>query len=620
GKAVERATDIFRPASIPYDPVTGARPRAKDERAAASFLQDQARAGVEGPAKPNAPQTAADAIRAGMEEFAAMGAPAPTSGLLSNNPGVVGVDMAARQQNRAPFISRDNAVRDYSVGEVDSLRPAGANPELPVETITQQAQTREAQALRTLDETSARLEREVQAADARVAELRQQIEAAQVQTAERIRQLMAQADDASVQEANRIAGLRQQAEQQAQQAERRAEELRQQAEGVRGQREELAQSLRATSAQNAPAAQGIDTAVVDQTLRPMNAEKRALFNAAEGQDLTVPGEDLAAAVQAIRARADAVLPGLEGTRLPGQLDAVLAGITRQLEGEDAAGVSFDRMNQSRGPLNDLANQARAAGQYQLAESIDVLRAAIGRETDALAGISPEVGAAVDNFRQNYAPVWSRGPGDEATKFRRDYNADPVNRTKTPPSQTAGRFLQPTQPERADALARILEASPEPEAARATVRDYLLSDLAATAGVVATNRGGDSVINLNAMRKWRENWSAVLDRFPGVGEQADEMIRRVQRSDDMGRAVASEIKAHEQATQQQKQRGREEIRTAEQENTAAAAARRKGIEAERQRGREEQFAARKGMDAEAAQGQERVAAVRGERRAAQRAVE
>lgn len=654
----------FGPA-LPYDPQTGEAVLRRDVNDAGRFLQEQARQGVPEAAQATAPQAASEAIRQNVQTFNDMGAPLPTSGLIAENPGLAAVEKGTRVRGPTPFLARDNAVRDYAVQQVDSLGPAGANPEIPVESITQQAQVREAQALRVFDEASARLDQEVLRAETRAMDLRQQMEAGRVQAEERIRQLTAASDAASVQEAQRLAGLQQQAEQQALLAEQRAAELRQQAEGVRAQREILAQDLRSTAQQQVPAAQRIDTSVVDQTLRPMNETKRELFNAAEGRGLTVPGDALVAAIQDIRGRAQSVLPGLEGTRLSGQLDNVLAGIERQLAGEAEvpppappppaaarvetppeggtprrrqvigrqairvdesrpgetpdmlpAGVSYDQINQSRGALNDLSNQARAAGQYQLAESIDRLRGAIGRETEALAQTNPEVGAAVQNFREAYAPVWARGPGDEATKFRRDYNADPTNRTKTPPSQTAGRFLQPAQPERADALARVLEASTDPAGARTAVREYLLGDLAKAAGVVATSRSGDSVINLNAMRKWREGWGDVLTRFPEAATQADDLLQRVSQSDDSGRAVAAEIKAHETATRQNAQASREQIRAQQQSDAAARTERKSGIDVARQSAREAEAQAKKGMDAAAVADRQKIDVARGQQRVAQ----
>lgn len=645
----------FGPA-LPYDPQTGEAVLRRDVNDAGRFLQEQARQGAPESAQATAPQAASEAIRQNVQSFSDMGAPLPTSGLIAENPGLAAVEKGTRVRGPTPFLARDNAVRDYAVQQVDSLGPAGANPEIPVESITQQAQVREAQALRAQEEAARAAE-----ADA----LRQQQEAAVIE--------------------------------------------------ARGR-------------QQAPAAQRIDTAVVDQTLRPMNERKRELFGAAEGQGLTVPGDALGAAIQDIRARATSVLPGLEGTRLSGQLDNVLSGIEQQLgrnaeeapppappapmaparaappaappqppaaqapdlatriaqtayelaggkwnsrvllrdlkarfpdvpnevldetlkrmqseqggvlyrqdnraqltEADHAAalhiagqprhmlwiptespyaqrqapasppapnpaapspeaparrrqilgrqairadesrpegppappappappptpsasapgGVPYDQLNESRGALSDLANQARASGQYQLAESIDRLRAAIGRETEALAQTNPEVGAAVQNFRESYAPVWSRGPGDEATKFRRDYNADPTNRTKTPPSQTAGRFLQPTQPERADALARIAGASADAAGSRAVVRDYLLADMAKS-GVAVTSQGAPA-INLNRLRAWRQEWDPVLQRFPDAAAEADRMIAQASQSTDRGRQLADAVRRAEATT-------------------------------------------------------------------------
>lgn len=460
-------------AALPYDPQTGEAVLPRDVNDAARFMQEQARQGVPaGPGQAEAPRAAAGAIRRNVAERQAEGIPVPTTGLIAENPGLAGVDKGTRiaSDNRAQFVARDNAVRDYAVNQVAGLAPPGANAEVPIETVTQQAQLREAQALRA------------------------------------------------------------------------AEEARAAQEAHAAQQAAAAQEAAYSSTLQDRAAQRIDRTVVDETLRPMNERRRELYASIDPEGTaTIDPAGLAGVAREIRAQMNEVMPGLGHRQVSPEFDAVLQGM---IEAADKGQrIPFNQIEQSRPALSQMAAQAREAKQFALAENIDRFRAALGQQITQLVDQGGFTGhnAAIANayFGQEYAPVWARGPGDEAQKFRRDYNRDPTERTTTPPSQTAGRFLDPAKPEAAEALRRIFGASERPRVAAQAARDYLVRTMQGRGVVVDSN--GRPAINLAALRAWRNEWDPVLAQFPRARTLADEFIQQVQQSTDQGAQLAQRVR-------------------------------------------------------------------------------
>jgi hypothetical protein len=196
-------------------------------------------------------------------------------------------------------------------------------------------------------------------------------------------------------------------------------------------------------------------------------------------------------------------------------------------------------------MPELANtetRARAAQNYALADNVRAFRGSLNQTLeDAAASGDAAAQAALDaqtNYRETIGETFGRGPGDAGKKFRKDFNLDRENRTTTPPSQTAERFLKPGQPEKAQALDRIIAQSANPTAGRTAARDYLMSDLAESGAVdAATNR-----INLNVLRKWRDNWGESLDIVPGLRQEVDQTIQRVQNGAQAATRLEGEVTA------------------------------------------------------------------------------
>lgn len=305
----------------------------------------------------------------------------------------------------------------------------------------------------------------------------------------------------------------------------------------------------------------LDRQVVEQGLRPQTAEKNRLFGAIDPDGTIMrPVEPYAERVAEIRRRAQALPPELRGEVLPERFLSAIEGLAPRIEertttspimGEDGRPVSrTERVNvggpgvvsmqslTEMGPiLRSAETQARRAGQYGMADNIRSLRQEIGRDAERLAAEgNPQAQAAQAHYADAYGPTWARGPGDEAQKFRRDFNQDPGNRTMTPPSKTAERFL--SSPEKAQALARILDSTPNPQAGRQAARDYLMADLAGS-GALDRQSGR---LHLHNLRAWIRNNGEVAATIPGFRDELDGIARQAASHEGQAQRVAAELAA------------------------------------------------------------------------------
>lgn len=296
----------------------------------------------------------------------------------------------------------------------------------------------------------------------------------------------------------------------------------------------------------------LDSAVVEQGLRPAVARKNEMFGAIDPDGTVVrPVAPYAERVAEIRRRAQALPLELRGEVLPERFLSAIDSLaprmverttaspimgadgqpitrTEQVNTGGSGQVSMRTLTEMSPLLSSAETQARTAGQYALADNLRSLRQEIGRDAERMAAEgNPRAAAAVENYR-SFGEVWARGPGDEATRFRRDFNRDPGNRSTTPPSETAERFL--SSPEKAQALARILDSTPDPQAGRQAAREFMLSDLARSGAL--DNASGR--INLRLLRHWIRNNGEVLDaigargEFEGIARQATTHEGRAQR--------------------------------------------------------------------------------------------
>ena len=446
------------PASdIGYDPDSGLATSNSQADTAARYVQSHAAD----------PAAAADAIRAGANEYRRAGAPVPTSGALSNDPKLMTVERAARRDVPTEFAARDVALRDAALESVESIQPQNVDPRAATNFIR-----------------------------------------------DHVGQRVGAAQSAVRDAETRLAGV---------DASQRA----------------TADSLRPLAGQSAAASESLDRAVLDKSLRPMDEARRADF-AAVPRDATVPGEPFVEAAGRVRASARHLPENARAEILPEKrLEDFETYIVRDAKGNvtGARPMSFGVIQDLRPILSAETARARKAGApVQYLDNLEALRREINKATNQL----PEAETAMRNYEQRYAPVWGRGAG-EAYRLRSDFNVDRSNRTASPPTATAGRFLTvgAGAKEKAGALARIVQSMPDPNdqaAAVGSVRQYVLANLTKTIGA----DGKISEMSLNRWLNGPSGWGDALSQFPSVRAEVDNLVTDVQRGNVRRNALATEV--------------------------------------------------------------------------------
>lgn len=160
------------------------------------------------------------------------------------------------------------------------------------------------------------------------------------------------------------------------------------------------------------------------------------------------------------------------------------------------------------------NRAKALVDYNFWRAVDNGATVAGPAQGGDAGVRAK--SALAEYAR-FAQTWARGPGDEAARFRKDYNLDRVNETKVPASDTAGRFIKPADPERAASLRRIVEGDPNADTA---VRDFLMADLA-RANVIRNGRIDPAAVG-NWMSKWGDD---ALNLSPTLRRELDAVMQK-----------------------------------------------------------------------------------------------
>ena len=331
----------------------------------------------------------------------------------------------------------------------------------------------------------------------------------------------------------------------------------------------LAAELTARRGGKVPASEQLDQAVVDNTLVPMQGESSRMYAAADpnGQSMVSSDPMLEAAGRVYQSLGELNTPNkvipqgllarIEGTAgdvTPassvdtGLLDASGRPIIRDTPEVQAPNeVSVRSIVDALPELATTEERARRAGNYTLADNIRDLRRSMDATIDeAAAAGNPEATAAIaarQNYRDTVGSTFGGGIGDPARKLRQDFNQDRFNRTTTPPSQTAKRFLQPGQPEKAASLNRILENSPVAEEGRQAAGSYLAADLAEAPGVVRSN----GTLDPAAIERWAQKWGdEALDLAPDFRAQLNGLIVRAGQGQADSSQLATTLKEAQSA--------------------------------------------------------------------------
>ena len=203
--------------------------------------------------------------------------------------------------------------------------------------------------------------------------------------------------------------------------------------------------------------------------------------------------------------------------------------------EQGGRVSFADIQDLRPRLRDAIEMARRAGNGQLVRNLDTLRRTVEAETPRLAAeggdAAESAAAALDNYREVYAPRFVQGEGGE---LRRAIDADRSG-ARTTPTATAGRFLKsgPGSREAASDLQRIFEIAPNAEAGRRAGRQYLMDSLAGTVGY-------DGKVSATRLREWIALRQGVLENFPEFREEVGGLLRDVVGSRSQTNQLAKEV--------------------------------------------------------------------------------
>ncbi len=300
------------------------------------------------------------------------------------------------------------------------------------------------------------------------------------------------------------------------------------------------------------ASEALDREIVQESLNPMDAARRSRYNKVE--NVPIPGEPVYQAAQDVRAATSGLPKDARSTVLPAdrvrdfeRLGAPIRDDKGNIIGYQD--VPFQTLNRMRPIISrDVAEARRSNAPPERIDNLRTLQDTISQVSEDL----PQAAEANRFYHEDYAPVWGREAG-EAYGFRQDVNKDRRSRTESPPSQTAGRFLQPEQPERAAALQRIFDSIPDPAQAQAAARQYVMTDLAGK-GVVDPRSGA---VRVDALRAWRARADNMLGVVPGLRQEIDDMIGRAQKGERIGSRFADELRAAQQEaklTQDQINRG------------------------------------------------------------------
>lgn len=286
------------------------------------------------------------------------------------------------------------------------------------------------------------------------------------------------------------------------------------------------------------AAQAVDQSVVDNTLKPMTEANARAYAAIDPQRT-----EMVDATGLVDTAAE-VRKSLGDLNDPNKVipSGLLAKIDNVAESAAEAGtppqVAVGDLASVIPEISRTVARAEAAGNYTLADSLRKLRDGINTTIDQNAGM-PGADAAIaarENYKSTLGETFGQGPADEATKFRKDYLRDQANRSATPPSQTASRFLGST-PEKAAALKRIGAASSDPQQAEQAAYDWMLGDLAKS-GALKDN----AQLRYDAFRKWADRNKGTIDQFPTLRQRVDTELANAQKGGELSAKLEADVVA------------------------------------------------------------------------------
>lgn len=292
-----------------------------------------------------------------------------------------------------------------------------------------------------------------------------------------------------------------------------------------------------SSERGARASRTLDEAVVDNTYIPARENKNAMFDAVDpNRTEMVSSMPVIEAIDNVANSINTLGPIREQMpEFAAKLDQlrqtarVRTADGAEVTAEVAMDVPLRDLLDLRKYLSSARSKAQQAGAFDLADNI----ARLQRGIDEATAVSPAANEAMVNYKANFAPTFRPGPGDEAAQFTQAIDRD-ATRSTTPPEQTASRFL--SAPEKAEALRRVLASSPAGDAGRTAVRDWLMTDFAAS----VLNENG--TIRPASARAWADANDSVLAAFPDVRREFDQLVQQARNASGDVTAANEALKA------------------------------------------------------------------------------
>ncbi len=471
---IENIRNIFPARGITFDPSTGLPTSKMAANKAAEFIQSQT----------HNPAAAAAMIRSRVAEFQGEGLPVPTTGLISGDTGLAGIERRLRAQQStgtladAPHVApdtkakysfgdRDTALRDSAVENVNSLRPAGGDPErLPARAAAVEQATMEP-VLARAEQTQGRQER--------VAEIRK--------------------GDAD--------------------------------------------ALAASQGRGNAASRNIDE-TYRQTRVTERDQNRALYEDPNLVNAPVPVEPLLDTAAQLRAT------GTDAAPLSSVVQKYVDRFRAQ-EVDDAGAVTRPGFKPDQQITMREANAVRAEieadiqanlSNGEVVRQLRALKDTTAGYVDDLAASGGDAAAiaaraATGNFATRVQPNFRQGAGGRVDA---KLKSDP-NRTNFTESQTAGEFL--TRPEDAQSLMRIAALRGNEAQVAGEARTWIMDQLSRTG--VASNGAVDPA----RLARWRNINGGLIDQVPGMRGQVDDMLDRAQRGERVADRAAEGVRTADQ---------------------------------------------------------------------------
>lgn len=293
------------------------------------------------------------------------------------------------------------------------------------------------------------------------------------------------------------------------------------------------------------ASRNLDDVIVNEAYIPARQRKNELYdNIDPNREEFVSIEPLRGRLQQLRDQINEFGP--EALQMPADFVTRIQDVLNRAAPDEDMMASVGELAGLRPFISTARSKARKGGNMDLADNLG----AIQTQIDDIIGDHPAAAEANRNYRDNFAPTFRPGPGDEAAKFTQQIDREPFDdagnptRTQTPPERTGDRFLR--APEKAAAVDRMIQAAENPERGRAAVRDYFMSDFA---GSVFDN---DGAINPNRAAAWLQQNEPTLAQFPDLLRDFE---RRVARSRDLRGAADQADEALTAAQRRLEQEGR-----------------------------------------------------------------